>query len=345
VFETVLVEEDCVDLPVARRLKEAAHRRGGCDFRIVPRGGEEIEALKRGDPTIRRMKSVVVLSVREDFFFLKGGEGTGNPACDFQVEFAFGCPHRCAFCQDLHFLNATPWIDIYPDLGKVFEKVDRAIGGSTKEDVVVETGSFSDLLALEPYTGILKDLIGHWTSRWPSRSTLQFLTKSGNVKELLGLDPKGCVRVGMSVNLPRFTRAFALGTPAPERQKEILRALLAGGYRLHLSFSPVLYREGVLEEYERLIQETREFLEGCEGFSASDLTLEAITFFQRKGGEHLVRKHYPDQAEALLHNCEYRGHESDRIFGYGEPVLSEMHASLRRAFGRHFPESRVLFVS
>ncbi|MHC5038780.1 MAG: SPL family radical SAM protein [Planctomycetota bacterium] len=344
-FDRILIEEDCVDFPVARRLADAGRRHEGTEVRVVPADGNTAEALRGENLTITQMKSIVFLTRREDFFLLEGGEGTGNPACDLEIEFAWGCPHRCAFCQDIHFLASSPYIEIYPDLERVLEVVDRKVEASEKEPLVVETGSFSDLLALEPYTGILGDLIPHWSSKLASRSQLQFITKSANVKPLLDLDPRGSIRVGFSVNLPRFTKAFALGTPPPERQRAAIQALLARGYRLHLSFSPILYRKGIFSEYEALMGETRDFLEGCEGYSASDLTLEAITFFQRKGGESLIRRHFPDQAESLLRFCEVRAGGKERIFSYGEPIRTEMRAFLRRSFEVIFPEARVLFVS
>lgn len=344
-MKRILVEQDCARLPLARRLEASARRAGGAEYRVVRPGDGEIRDLRGGKHGLDRMKTTLLLTQAEEFYFRECGAGTGNPACDYQVEFAWGCPNRCAFCQDLHLLKDTPYVEIYPDLDRVLYRIARIAHASDRAPLVFETGSFSDLLALEPWTGILRDMIPRWTRRIAPRAHLQFLTKSDRIDLIAGLDHGGCVRIGFTVNLDRFMQPFAGSATGSQPSWKAVRAALEGGYRLHLSFSPIFWREGILPEYDALLEETRDALDGLENFDESDLTLEAITFFQRKGGEDLVRRHFPGVAEEVLLHAGPLGDGPEGLFGYPEAVREELRAFFREGFARRFPRARVLFVS
>jgi len=341
----VLVEQDCIDFPIAKRLKRTAFLSKGTMYEEIPVGGEELSALKSSDCTISQMKSTIVVTKKDGFLLYKGGEGTDNPACDYEIELIWGCLHRCSFCQDIYFLDDTPYIKIYPDLKEVFKEVKRIVEMSEKDFIVFETGSVTDLLALEPYTGILKDMISFWSTELASYSQLQFLTKSSKIEKILGLEHNGAVRIGFSINLPEFTRKYAKGTATSTQLQTAMRNVIADGYHLHLSFSPIFYREGILQKYEILFREMKAFLSQCDGFTESDLTVEAIIFFQKKSGEYLIRQHYPELSKELLQYCEYRGSGSAQRYGYPQRIYDELLPFVKHCFDTYFPAAQVYFIT
>jgi len=340
----IIVEKDCLDHPVSRRLRQVALSRSAMAYHEIEPGGSELATLTRGPSSLGQIKSTLVVTKREGFFIDKSGEGSGNPACDFDLEFVWGCPHRCAFCQQLYFTDRRPFIEIFPDLDTILEEVQRVVDSCGRTPVVIEAGGMTDLLALEPYTGILKDMIGFWTARLAGRAQLQFLTKSAEVNSITDLEPGHTVRVGFSVNLPEFAARYALGTASLEQQKEAIKRVLRNGFHLHLSFSPLFFREGVTREYDALVQELRAFLDDCEGFSEKDVTLEALIFFQKRGAARFMWEHFPVLAEELMVRCQ-NSSAADGGFRYPPEIHGKLALSLKRSFARYFPSARVCFVA
>ena len=137
-IERVIVESDCVDFPVAGRLREMAERNREAVYLEVAAGSEELCALTRSNRMIGEMKSTVVVSRREGFYIDQAGAGTGNPACDYDIEFVWGCLHRCAFCQQMYFLPRRPYIEICPDVPGILREVKHIVQNSERRLLVFE---------------------------------------------------------------------------------------------------------------------------------------------------------------------------------------------------------------
>jgi len=341
----IIIQRDCLDFPVAKRLKKQFLESDDVIYREADVSDQDLCTAPRSDSSISQIKSTWLVSQRKSFSIDTVGSGTNNPACDYDLEFIYGCPHQCTFCQQLYSCEEIPCITIYPDLQRILRAVQDIVHATEQPLVIFEAGNMTDLLALESATCFLQEMIPFWAQELDSRARLHFLTKSDRVQELLHLDHMGMTRVGFSLNLPEFTRRYEPGTATRDRRLQAIRAVLKSGYKLHLSFSPIIYREGILARYERLIAETKTFLLSCDEFDESDLTVEALILFQKKDGQQLMRRYYPRLAEELIQHWEYRRAPSGDRYCYPQQLYDELRSFLKGCFDTYFPRARVLFIS
>ena len=344
-LKDIIIENDCAEFPLSKRLRRAFQDVAATTCREVAADDESLCLLHECSGDISRMKSTVIVSKKKGYSIEKVGAGTGNPACDYDIEFIYGCPHKCAFCQQLCSYEETPYIAIYPDLQRILLAVQETVHRAGQFPIIFEAGNMTDLLALEPTTGFLQEMISFWAKELNSKARLHFLTKSNQVQNILGLDHRGAVRIGFSLNLPEFTQRYELETASIDQRFEAIRAVLQSGYRLHLSFSPIIYRDGALERYEKLFAETKAFLLSCDGFDESDLTVEALILFQKQGGPRLMRLHYPLFADELMRHWKRHRVRSEYRHLYPQHLYDKLRSFLNDCFDRYFPLARVLFIS
>ena len=333
--ESIIIQKNCLEYPLAKRLKDK--------YSHLITVTEKEELIAPG--TIAKMKSTVLVTEKNGFSVKKMGDGTGNPACDYDIEFICGCPHHCVYCQQIYFLEDTPYIEIYPDLEKVLCEIKNVVKNEKKSPVIFEAGNLTDLLSIEHLTGFLKELIPFFANELDGRGRLHFLTKSTDVKEILDLCPKGMTRVGFSLNLPEFSKKYELKSSVLSERTKAIRAVLKAGYKLHLSFSPIIYRENIIQDYEELFRKTKEFLLSCDGYNEEDLNLEGIIFFQKMNGERLMKRYYPGVSESLLKYFEYNTSGGETRFSYPENIYNELLNCLKDGFEKYFPKANVLFAS
>jgi len=337
----IVIEQDCRDFPLAKHLEQLCAQMPSCHFSEL--NPEEVRNYLTYDTSkpLSRFKSTWCVTQRHGFHIQKVGAGTSNPACDYDIHFITGCPHQCMYCQQLYTIREIPYIAIYPDLNILCAQVQEIVETSPKNPVLFEIGNMTDMLALESYTQELQDLIPFWAQVLNGRAQLQFLTKSCRVQALLDLDHQGVIRPGFTLNLPEFTGLYEPGTASFSQRLQAIRTVLKHGYRLHLSFSPMIYREGIFAQYDDLFHRISDFLRESEGFNEADLTLEVLILFQKSGGETLMRQYYPKDADNLLQHLV----PSDGWYRYPQEMYTKLLSFFASCMHTHFPMASVLFIS
>ena len=287
------------------------------------------------------VKSRWDISLTHGFEITKMGEGTANPACDYDIEFIHGCPHQCHYCQQLEITARYPFIAIYPDLQKLYTELKSIMKMETKRKVVFETGNLTDMVAMDRLTGILSDMTSFWANELDDRAYLQVLTKSDNIENLLSINHQGKVRIGYSINLPDLIRRYETYTATFPERLNALHALIQYGYPVHISFSPIIYRKGIELRYEELMHRIKSYLQMCPEYDETKLSLEVLVMFQSEKNAAFIRKFYPQTASELLETLE----ERDGRLQYPEEIYDHLIRFLTRCIKTYFPRANVLFIS
>jgi spore photoproduct lyase len=113
------------------------------------------------------------------------------------------------------------------------------------------TGEFADSLALEPLTGVAARLASLFNGF--ENASIEFKTKSDNVRELLGLNPKGNQVVSFSVNAASIAFGQELGAASLERRIKAARMAQESGYKIGFHFDPIIPIGDWKQEYLKTI--------------------------------------------------------------------------------------------
>ena len=117
----------------------------------------------------------------------------------------------------------------------------------------VGTGELADSLAFDSITGISRDLIDFFAAR--ENLTLELKTKTDEIENLLGVDPRGRVLVSWTLSPDAVYRSSEHLTASPAARIAAARAVLDAGYRVAFHFDPLIAYPGAERDYVGLIDE------------------------------------------------------------------------------------------
>ena len=123
----------------------------------------------------------------------------------------------------------------------------RAAGGASAHFF---SGYDCDSLALDPVTGFVKEFLPLFRDH--PRGLLELRTKSTQIRSLLDLGPISNCIVAYSFTPAEIADAIEYKAPSVSKRLQALQRLQARGWRIGLRFDPLIYQDGVTEQYERL---------------------------------------------------------------------------------------------
>ena len=112
------------------------------------------------------------------------------------------------------------------------------------------SGYDCDSLALEPITDFVKEFLPVFRS-YP-RALLELRTKSTQIRSLLAREPLPNCIIAYSFTPAEIAAAIEHKTPPVSKRLQALQRLQAHGWQIGLRFDPLIYQEGVMEQYEKL---------------------------------------------------------------------------------------------
>ncbi len=241
--EEVLVERGCEDTPIARRCRVRAPH---VPVRVI----DDRRALQsQGFAAAKRR---LLLAPRRGAFLEHCPAGTrGLACCNYLVlTFASNCPMDCRYCFLQEYLADTPALTAYVNPDDALAEVGRLLDGHPGRRFRIGTGELADSLALDPLTGLSRDLVPFFAMR--ANALLELKTKTDCVDDLVTMDP--CERVVVSWSLApaaAIRLAEAGTTPLPARFAAMRRAA-AAGYKIGVHLDPLIEHEGWEEGYRDL---------------------------------------------------------------------------------------------
>jgi spore photoproduct lyase len=170
-----------------------------------------------------------------------------------ELKWAYGCPFDCAWCYlkgTFRFLP-TGTKPVIKSHEKVESHLRRFLNELTAPEIL-NTGEIADSLMLEgvgqPFSKFIIPIVES-----QSRHKLLFVTKSDNIKHLLGINPHNQVIVSFSLNADEVAKRWEKGAPDVERRIRAGKELAEAGYEVRVRIDPIVPISGWERCYAGLI--------------------------------------------------------------------------------------------
>lgn len=250
--EEIIIEAGSEESPIFRNLRRAL---SDVPFRTIGAHAYSNQRTALATDGFGAAKRRLYLTKHRGEFFKKCPGSDGQVCCNyFVINFASNCPMDCSYCYLQEYLADNAELKVFSNVGDLIEEADRTLSRHRGVFFRIGTGEITDSLALEPYTGMVAELIPYFAAQ--PNVLLELKTKSDCVENLLDLDPKGRVVVAWSMNPQyvidrdeHFTASLAERLDAARRCQE-------AGYRLGFHFDPMIEYPGWETDYRVLIEET-----------------------------------------------------------------------------------------
>jgi spore photoproduct lyase len=173
------------------------------------------------------------------------------PYCKL-VPLSNGCPYRCTYCY-LAFVyrNYAPFIKVNVNYDAMFRQIRKVLAGAGGK-ISFNMGEMLDSLALDHITGLTAMLVPFFAGL--SRGFLMLLTKSGNIDNLLAVEPKDRTVVSWSLNSQQMIEQHETGTASLCERIDAARRCQAHGYRVRIRMDPGILYPDWQAGYAELIQ-------------------------------------------------------------------------------------------
>ena len=168
------------------------------------------------------------------------------------------CIYDCRYCflqgmyQSAHyvvFVNYEDFIDAITD--KICSAGDASVHFFAGYDC--------DSLALDPVTGFVNEFLPVFRAH--PGALLELRTKSTQIRSLLAQEPLPNCIIAYSFTPSEIASAIEHKTPPVSKRLLALQRLQAHGWQIGLRIDPLIYQEGVKEQYERLFEQVFEYVD------------------------------------------------------------------------------------
>src|SRR5258708_2867839 len=186
-------------------------------------------------------------------FFKKCPGSDGQVCCNyFVINFASNCPMDCSYCYLQEYLQDNAALKVFSNVGDLIDEAEQTLQKHRGVFFRIGTGEITDSLALEPYTGMVRELIPYFAEQ--ANVLLELKTKSDCVESLLDLDPKGRVVVAWSMNPQPVIDLEEHDTASFSERLSAARRCQEAGYHLGFHFDPMIEYEGWQADYQGMLE-------------------------------------------------------------------------------------------
>lgn len=191
----------------------------------------------------------------------------------FYFVHAYNCIYECEYCYLQGYFN-TPDVVIFLNHEDIKREMKAVLDANPNESVWFHAGEFSDSLALSHITGELEKYWDFFKEN--PRAKLELRTKSVNISRLKELEPLENIYASFSISPSEAGKYRDRKTPPTKARIRALKELSGNGHKLGLHFDPVIYKEGLFEDYEELFQDIEKEV-GLESFNYFSLGVVRFT--------------------------------------------------------------------
>jgi len=251
-LDSISIEEGCRDTSLARRVVSAAD---AVPVRYVADGRAAALPESEVADSFGNGKRRLVIMRRRTPFLMACPAGSAEFACCgyLVLTLASNCPMDCSYCFLQEYLADNPGFQIYANYPDAFAELDKLSASAPNRQFRVGTGELADSLAMDSITGISADLVEYFASR--KNLTLELKTKTGEIDNLLKLDPRGRVLVSWTLSPPRVSETMEHGTASPADRIAAARRVLDAGYRVAFHLDPIVAYEDAESDYVNMVDE------------------------------------------------------------------------------------------
>lgn len=275
--------------------------------------------------SMQKQSTKLILARRENSFLFKG-----SPLCDsfghenfYYSTGAMNCLYNCEYCY-LQGMYPSGNLVVFVNIEEYFDEICKEITG---KDAYICISYDTDLLALEPMTGLVNDWIGfaaHNTSY-----TIEVRTKSANFGAIASKNPVNNFILAWSLSPPSVISEYEHGTPGLPARLEQIRRAVKSGWRVRLCIDPIIALKDWKDQYAMLVASIRDTVDihHIEGISIGVFRVpEDSLKIMRKTNTESVLLAYPYAHEKKSNDME---HES---WTYPVDLKNEMTNYLYKLF-------------
>jgi spore photoproduct lyase len=302
-------QEVLARFPDAERVEVASHL-------AVPYGPEDV------DRWVRIKTEDLVLGVKKSLTARPNGRSS-----DFVApSTANGCAMACAYCYVPRRKGYANPITVFANIDKITGYLRRHVarqGPKPSPDQVdpvawvYDIGENSDCSVDARLSDNVRDLVALFRDL-PERpdgggpsAKASFATKHVN-RDLLAWDPRGRTRIRFSLMPQADSRLLDLRTSKVADRIAAIDEFVAAGYEVHVNLSPVVVRDGWLEDWAELLDE---LAEGTGAAFRSQAAAEVI-FLTHNDRLHEVNLGWHPQAEQVLWRPEIQQPKRSQTGGW-----------------------------
>ena len=240
--------------------------------------------------------------------FVGGFDGQLGPSvrcCSYYklVPLSNGCPYFCTYCYLAYiYRNYAPFIKININYDTMFKQIRKTLA-VTSGKVNFNMGEMLDSLALEHITNLTTMLVPFFACL--SRGYLMLLTKSGNIDNLLTVEPNDQTVLSWSLNSRCMIEQHESGTAGLSERIEAARICQQHGYRIRFRIDPGILHQNWQEDYAELIEKTLTIVK------PENITLGMLRLLP--GHFRLATGAYGNRAREILHNNFVRGASDHKL--------------------------------
>lgn len=215
---------------------------------------------------------------------------------------ANGCAMACAYCYVPRHKGYSNPVTVFANIERICSYVKGHVsrqGRKTEPNEcdpvawVYDIGENSDCSVDALISDNVRDLVDLFG--WLPEAKASFATKFVN-RELLEWDPRGRTRIRFSLMPPADARVLDIRTSPIEERIAAIDDFVAAGYEVHVNFSPVVVRDGWLEDWAELLDR----LDAGIGAAAKRQLAAEIIFLTHNRGLHEVNLGWHPRAEELI---------------------------------------------
>jgi spore photoproduct lyase len=252
-LDTVVIEESCRTSALAARILGGVPP--SVQVSYVPDGRRAARPLMgTQDPFGSGKRRMVLMSRRTSFLMGCPASSTRFACCGYLVMvLASNCPMDCSYCFLQEHLANNPSFQIYANYYNAFDELDRLARASSGRSLRVGTGELADSLAFDSLTGLSREMVSYFAQH--QNLLLEFKTKTDEVDNLLGLDPRGRTMVSWSLSPNAVFLRSEHRTAPPQSRIRAAKRVLDNGYKVGFHLDPVIAYPEAERDYLALLDD------------------------------------------------------------------------------------------
>ena len=291
------------------------------------------EMRKKENKDFPKMKRNLIIGVRKTHNFVPN-----NKISNYLVPYtSSGCTAMCLYCYLVCNYNKCAYLRLFVNREEMLDKIIKTANES-KEELVFEIGSNSDLILENSITGNLKWTIENFAKA--ERGYITFPTKFDMVDDILDVQGKERVIVRMSVNPKEIIRKVEMGTSQLEERVKAINKLKEAGYKVGILIAPVILVENWKKLYDELIIYLKENLsDEVKENVFFEVILMTYSYIHRKMNEEA----FPSAIN--LYDTEKMTGRGKGKYTYKQEVRKIGEEHIRNLLNKYFPENEIKYFS
>lgn len=324
-IEQIFIEEDLIE-----------HPRAGAILRRFP-DASVTTCARYGEIFNRKAQNFRLQKIRPALILAEKFSGHVLPSppeyaiggdLNYYFSHMLNCIYDCRYCFLQGMYRSAHYV-VFVNYEDFFQAIADTIRAAGDASAHFFSGYDCDSLALDPVTDFVKEFLPLF--REHPRAVLELRTRSTQIRSLLEQEPMPNCIVAFSFTPAEIADAIEYKAPPVGKRLHALQRLQARGWRIGLRFDPLIYQDGVTEQYEKLFTQVFDAVDTALLHSVSLGSFRLPKSFYRS-----LSRLYPD--EVLF--ASPLEETSEGMITYREEIRADLVSFCRDALLKYVPEDK-----